>query len=121
MKKIISQHYPLVIFIIFTVIFYSNLFIPRLSIYFTPDLGRSDITHLSFPLHDFFSNVVKSGKIPLWINKIGTGVPLLFSGQVGIINIINYLLLYFFSSVYSFNLIYVLFTFICLISTYGFA
>ena len=118
MKKIINKIFPLIIFIILTSIFYANLFLPKLSIYFTPDLGRSDIVHLAFPFHNLFSQIIKKGKIPLWTNQIGTGIPLLFSGKASF-NVISYLLLLISSSGLSFDFSYVVFTMICLLSTYA--
>jgi hypothetical protein len=120
MKKIINRLFPLFIFIILTIIFYGNLFLPHLSIYFTPDLGRSDIVHLGFPMRYLFTQMISSHQIPLWTNRIGTGVLLIAGGQTGIFNIINYLLLFFFPAAQSMNLLYFIFTLIALLSTYGF-
>jgi len=121
MKKIINRFLPLVIFLIFVGIFFANLFFPQLSIYFTPDLGRSDTIHLGFPLRYLFTQMVRLHKIPLWTNQIGTGIPLLAGGQTGIFNIINYLLLFFLPAAQSMNLLYFIFTLIALLSTYSFA
>ena len=121
MKKIINGLFPLFIFIILTVIFYGNLFLPHLSIYFTPDLGRSDIVHLGFPMRYLFTQMIKAHEIPLWTNKIGTGVPLAAGGQTGIFSIVNYLLLFFLPAAQSLNIFYIIFSLISLFSTYGFA
>jgi hypothetical protein len=120
MKKIINRFFPLLIFIILTGIFFGNLFIPHLSIYFTPDLGRSDIVHHIFPIHYLFTRIISTYSIPLWTSQIGTGIPLLASGQFSIFNIVDYILLSFFSAAQSTNLLYVIFILISLLSTYGF-
>lgn len=121
MKKTINKFFPLIIFFILVSIFFANLFLPQLSIYFTPDLGRSDIIHASFPIRYLFTQMIKLHKISLWTNQIGTGIPLLAAGQTDIFNIINYFLLLFLPAAQSMNLIYFIFTLIALISTYSFA
>lgn len=121
MKKIINRLFPLFIFIILTILFYGNLFLPYLSIYFTPDLGRSDIIHLGFSMRDLFTQMIRAHEVPLWTSRIGTGVPLAAGGQTGIFNIVNYLLLFFLPAAQSMNLLYLIFTLISLLSTYGFA
>lgn len=121
MKKIIKQFLPFIIFFILVSIFFANLFFPHLSIYFTPDLGRSDIVHLGFPMRYLFTQIIRTHEIPLWTNQIGTGIPLLAGGQTGIFNIINYLLLFFLPAAQSLNLLYFIFTLISLLSTYGFS
>lgn len=121
MKKIINWLFPLFIFIILTIIFYANLFIPKLSVYFTPDLGRSDIVHLSFPIRYLLTQMTEIHKIPLWTNQVGTGIPLLANGQIGIFNIINYFLLSIFPTAQSMIMLYLIFTLIALLSTYSFA
>ena len=118
-EKIINKLLPLFIFIILTVIFYGNLFLPRLSVYFTPDLGRSDIINI-FSFRYLLTQLIKLQEIPLWTNQVGTGIPLLVSGQFSIFNIIDYILLSFFPPALSTNLLYLLFTLIALLSTYGF-
>lgn len=121
MKNIFNQFFPLIIFFVLTSIFFANLFLPHLSIYFTPDLGRSDIVHLGFPMRYLFTQMIRAHKIPLWTNSIGTGVPLIAGGQTGVFSIVNYLLLFFLPAAQSLNLFYFLFSLISLLSTYGFA
>lgn len=120
MKKIINKLLPLFIFIILTVIFYGNLFLPRLSVYFTPDLGRSDIANI-FSFRYLLTRLINLQEIPLWTNQVGMGIPLLASGQFSIFNIIDYTLLSFFPAAQSMNLLYVFYTIIALLSTYGFS
>lgn len=96
MKKIFNRLFPLIIFFVLTGIFFANLFIPHLSVYFTPDLGRSDIIHLGFPIRYLITQMIRAHIIPLWTNSVGTGVPLIAGGQTGIFSIVNYLLLFFF-------------------------
>ena len=120
MKKIICQFLPLIIFFILAGIFFANLFFPQSSVYFTQDLGRSDIVN-TFSSRYLLAQLIKLHKIPLWTSQVGTGIPLLASGQLSIFNIIDYILLSFFPAAQSLNLLYLSFTLIALLSTYGFA
>ena len=95
MKKIICQFLPLIIFFILAGIFFANLFFPQSSVYFTQDLGRSDIVN-TFSSRYLLAQLIKLHKIPLWTSQVGTGIPLLASGQLSIFNIIDYILLSFF-------------------------
>jgi hypothetical protein len=120
MKKIINRFFPLIIFFVLTSIFFANLFFPKLSIYFTPDLGRSDIIN-TFSIRYILAQIIQLHEIPLWTNRVGTGIPLLSSGQFSIFNIINYILLLFLSPAWSMNLLYFIFNLIALLSTYSLA
>ena len=118
MKKTINKFLPLIIFFILTSIFFAYLFFPHLSIYSTPDLGRSDIVNDIYSVRYLFKQIVESQKIPLWTNQIGTGIPFMMSG---VFNILDYILLNIFSAALSMNLLYFIFTLISLLSTYGFS
>jgi len=64
--------------------FFYKLFIPDLSIFITPDYGRSDSWHLSIANKFYYAQELKNNRIPIWNPKIGTGYPTLAEGQTGI-------------------------------------
>jgi len=66
------------------------------------------------------AQIIKFHKTPFWTSQVGTGIPLLVSGQFSIFNIIDYILLSFFPAAQSINLLYFIFTLISLLSTYSF-
>lgn len=115
MKKIIFQWWPLLAFVFFTLFYYSNLFYPRLSVFFTPDLGRSDILH-TYSLLSIYSERLKNLQIPLWTNLLGTGVPLATSGMIDFSSLIRLITSYFFPHPVAFNLYFLLH---CLLALFG--
>lgn len=102
-------------------IFFARLFLPQLSLFFTPDLGRSDVFHYNLAKKFLLSQALKDGKLPLWTDKIGTGVSLIGEGQIGSYNLFNLILFYLFPLVPAFNLSYVLFTALALFGVFALA
>lgn len=58
----------------------------------TPDYGLSDIWHFNYPLKNFLSESLKSGKFPLWTDMVGNGFPVAAEGQIGAFSPINWLI-----------------------------
>ncbi|MBN2490551.1 MAG: YfhO family protein [Planctomycetes bacterium] len=51
-------------------------------LFFTHDIGGSDIWHLNYPMKRFYQQELAAGRLPLWSPEIGTGFPLHAEGQV---------------------------------------
>ena len=62
------------------------------SLFFTHDIGGSDIWHLHYPLKNFYAEGLQAGRLPLWCPEIGTGFPLFAEGQVAALYPANLLL-----------------------------
>lgn len=103
---------------VFCVLFYVRLFLPRLSLFFTPDLGRSDIIHLEFSSLNLLNQELAKGRLSLWTDRIGTGVSLIGKGNILSLNIIFVLLFSVLSPVFALNLIYLLHSMIASVGTY---
>src|SRR3989344_1380197 len=97
---------PVVIFI-----FFRQLFFP-LSIFITPDYGRSDVWHFSLANKYYLAGELKQNRLPFWNPKIGTGFPTLAEGQSGIFFIPNLVLfrLFPFAAAYNLTLVFAFIT-----------
>lgn len=91
-------------------LFYIYLFLPEPSLFFTPDLGRSDIIHYNLAKRTLLGQALKDHRLPLWTDRIGTGVSLIGEGQIATYNMINLLLFYLFPTILAFNLAYVFYS-----------
>ena len=61
-------------------------------LFFTHDIGGSDIWHLNYPMKAFYQQELEAGRLPLWCPDIGTGFPLHAEGQVAALYPLNLLL-----------------------------
>lgn len=105
-------------FVIFA--FFFKLFWP-LSIFITPDYGRSDSWHLSIANKYYLSQELKKNHLPIWNPSIGTGYPTLAEGQTGIFFLPNLLLFRLLPFVLAYNLNLVVTFLIAALGTYLFA
>ena len=105
-------------FVIFA--FFFKLFWP-LSIFITPDYGRSDSWHLSIANKYYLQEELKKNRIPIWNPSIGTGFPTLAEGQTGIFFLPNIVLFRLFPFVFAYNLDLALTFLIASLGTYLFA
>lgn len=78
--------------LILVAIFFGRLFYPVPQLIVTPDYGRSDAWHFSFPTKYALAESLTENKLPLWRNDIGGGFPLFAEGQTGALFIPNLLL-----------------------------
>ncbi len=62
------------------------------SLFFTHDIGGSDIWHLSYPMKHFYAQELDVGRLPLWADDVGTGFPLHAEGQVAALYPLNLIL-----------------------------
>ena len=74
------------------VVFYGVGIVTGSEVFFTHDIGGSDIWHLNYPLKHFYLEELAAGRLPFWCPQIGTGFPLLAEGQVGALYPLNLLL-----------------------------
>jgi hypothetical protein len=72
-------------------------FWPALSpdaLFFTHDLGGSDLVHQNVPFRQVMAEALRRGELPFWTRDMATGFPLLSEGQVGALYPPNLLLLW---------------------------
>ncbi len=117
-KKIILKYWPILAIIAVIFAFFSKLFFPELSIYITPDYGRSDLMHFNTPLRKTVSDSLKNFELPLWEPNIGQGFPIFDEGQIGLFYIPNLLLFGLFPFWIAFNLGYIVTFLIAALGTY---
>lgn len=84
--------------------FFLPFFWPKLQLLVTPDFGRSDSWHFSFPTKFLLWQSLQENRLPLWSAKIGNGFPILGEGQTGIFFLPNLILYKFFRPVIAYNL-----------------
>lgn len=100
--QIIKNHWPLFLILLIVICFFWRLFSP-LSIFITPDYGRSDSWHFSISNKFYLSQELKNNRLPIWNPKIGTGFPTLAEGQTGIFFLPNLIIFKFLPFVYAYN------------------
>lgn len=80
------------VLIVALILFYGLDIAGGSSLFFTHDLGFSDIWHLNYPLKHFYQQELAEGRLPLWCPLLGTGFPLHAEGQVGALSPLNLVL-----------------------------
>lgn len=111
-NKIISAipKYPRLIVggigVVVALVYYGHLFWPEPKLFFTPDYYRSDIWHYHYPVKDVLARSLKMGKLPFWIDEMGTGFPLFAEGQVGALFLPNVILFGLLPTYLAWNLMY---------------
>ena len=84
-------------------IFFARLFYPEPLLIVTPDYGRSDAWHFSFPTKYALSQSLHTMSLPLWRSDIGAGFPLFAEGQTGALFIPNIILFRLLSPALAYN------------------
>ena len=74
------------------IVFYGAGIASGSELFFTHDLGISDIWHLNYPAKHFYQQELQAGRLPHWCPQLGTGFPLHASGQVAALYPLNLLL-----------------------------
>lgn len=64
-------------------VFYGRFLWPNVQLIVTPDFGKSDSWHSSISAKVLLSRSLHEGKIPIWTQGIGRGVPVLAEGLIG--------------------------------------
>lgn len=85
-------------------LFFFRLFVPQPMLIVTPDYGRSDAWHFSFPTKFALSQSLRERSLPLWRDDIGSGFPLFAEGQTGALFLPNLLLFRTLPAVPAYNL-----------------
>lgn len=111
---------PTLIIGLITTIFFARLFFPEPKLFYTPDIGRSDIANFNYPLKNFLSQSLKLESLPFWNKNMGTGFPVFAEGQIGSLFLENLILFSLLPTWIAFNLSYVLSFFIAALGTYFF-
>ncbi|MFC1711240.1 YfhO family protein [Patescibacteria group bacterium] len=88
--------------------FFHRLFIPRPSLFYTPDFGQSDIWNFNYPIKDFLSISLKQGSLPFWSKDIATGFPFFAEGQIGTLNFFNLILFFLLPTWLAWNISYII-------------
>lgn len=88
--------------------FFFRLFFPVPQLIVTPDFGRSDSWHFSFPTKYLLGQSLHRNELPLWTPSLGSGFPLFAEGQTGTLYLPNLLLFRLFDPVNAYNLSLVL-------------
>lgn len=96
--------FALLIIAILALAFFWKFFFPLPQLLVTPDFGRSDAWHFSFPTKFFLSQSLKQNTLPLWSKKMGAGFPLFAEGQIGTLFLPNLILFKFLNPVTAYNL-----------------
>lgn len=70
----------------------ARLFIPTPQLIVTPDFGRSDAWHFSYPTKFALSQALTHNALPLWRSDMGDGFPVFAEGQTGALFLPNLIL-----------------------------
>jgi len=81
-----------VILVAAVIVYYGTGVATGRQLFFTHDIGGSDIWHLNYPMKHFYQKELAEGRMPLWCPEIGTGFPLHAEGQVAALYPLNLLL-----------------------------
>lgn len=92
MKRYLADITGISIIILLVIVFFARLFYPEHQLIVTPDYGRSDAWHFSFPTKFALSQSLTARVLPLWRNDIGNGFPLFAEGQTGALYLPNIIL-----------------------------
>jgi hypothetical protein len=110
MKKIVrilALYIPLIVFVLFVLVFFGRLFFPHLSVFITPDFGQSDLLYGYYPIKFALSQSLSHFTIPLWTQFENNGYPLFADGQIGALSLQNIFLFKVFPFFWAINLQYV--------------
>lgn len=109
-------------FLILIVLAFLNRGARMEGVFFGADEIASDLLHFSYPYHEFWANdYLKKGRVPLWNQYLGSGLPILAEAQTGMfypLGIVLYLLL---PTVMAFNWLIIGSFLLAAIGTYWYA
>lgn len=89
--------------------------------FFTPELGQSDIFHLNYPFKSMSQQSLRQGKLPLWEPGVANGLPMFAEGQIGFLYLPNLILFGLLPMWLAWNLTYVFGFLVCILGTYALA
>lgn len=96
-----------------------RLFIPQIALIVTPDFGRSDGWHFSYPTKYALWESLQHGTLPLWRSDVGDGFPLFAEGQTGALFFLNLIYFSLFRPEVAYNLALVSSIWIFALGTYA--
>lgn len=82
-NKLILKFWPFALIVLIVLLFHIRLFLPKFSMYTTPDFGRSDLVNFNIPMKFVLKESLKNFSLPLWEKNIGQGYPVFAEAQVG--------------------------------------
>lgn len=82
-KRTLSKTWPFIVIVLISILFHVNLFLPKPSIYITPDYGRSDLVHSKLPTQYIMWKNLHQGTLPLWEKNVYQGYPVLDGLEMG--------------------------------------
>ncbi len=108
MKKRLPDAIAFITIAVLGVTFFWKFLFPVPQLLVTPDFGRSDAWHFSFPTKYLLSQSLKANSLPIWSSKMGTGFPVLAEGQTGTFFLPNLVLYKILDPVIAYNISFVL-------------
>lgn len=103
MKKAVFDFGCLFLLLLFLIIFFWPVIFENKT-FVTSGMVMSDLMNQNYPFKVVYAQVLKEGRLPFWVAKMGDGFPLVAEGQVGAFYPFNLLLFYFLSPLLAFNL-----------------
>lgn len=103
MKKYWKDALAIIFLSLVVGIFFARLFYPEPLLIVTPDYGRSDAWHFSFPTKYVLAQSLQTMSLPLWRSDIGAGFPLYAEGQTGALFIPNLIFFRLLPPVHAYN------------------
>ena len=104
MKRSWADLIAIISFLLVVLVFFARIFFPVPQLLVTPDYGRSDAWHFSFPTKYALAEALNAGHLPLWRDDIGGGFPLFAEGQTGALFLPNIIYFSLFPPVIAYNL-----------------
>ncbi len=89
---IISDRSALLGILLFICVYFARLFTPAAQLIVTPDFGRSDAWHFSYPTKFALSESLRNNSLPVWRSDMGDGFPVFAEGQTGALFLPNLIL-----------------------------
>lgn len=109
---------PLIILFFINLIFFLPLFFPNLKLIITPEYGGGDENLFHYPIKYLFQQKLRLSKLLIWSDDMGGGYPVFALGEIGLLNPINVLTLFFLPFSLAINMQIFLSFLILLFSTY---
>ncbi len=120
MKKLLKSNSSLIIplvLLVISVLYFSRLFYPTLSVFTTPDFGLSEPFAYTYPMKKLLVESYANGTVPLWSPYFGSGSPIYSEGYYFLFNQILFRL---FDTIAAINLSFIVSFFIASFGSYLF-
>lgn len=110
----------LILLFLFSVGYFFRLFIPKESLFITPDVYSSDLVHINYSLKFVLSDFLKNNRFPFWDWNTGNGFPLIGESQIGAFYFLNIILFKLLPFNFAYNFGYILTFYISSLGCYLF-